>query len=134
MHSYKKTVVYDPLKSETYRFLQEQETSYAGQQGPVQEVTNPIQPRVFQPNRLVPGKVSRVDVKSALLLVSWTNIFLCCSVFLSMLLLGSPYKCFVNHRNQSITRKNLSHHPIQDTFMSTQLATRSSTRATRSSG
>lgn len=56
IQGYKKTVVYDPLKSETYRFLQEQETSYAGQQGPVQEVANPIQPRVFQPNRLVPGK------------------------------------------------------------------------------
>lgn len=77
MYSYKKTVVYDPLKSETYRFLQEQETSYAGQQGPVQEVASPIQPRVFQPNRLVPGKVSWVDVEPALLLVSWTNIFMC---------------------------------------------------------
>lgn len=53
--SYKKTVVYDPLKSETYRALQE--SSYAHER--VQEVTTPVQPRVFQPNRLVPGKVRR---------------------------------------------------------------------------
>ena len=52
--SYKKTVVYDPLKSETYRALQE--STYVGERA--QEVTTPVQPRVFQPNRLVPGKVS----------------------------------------------------------------------------
>jgi hypothetical protein len=44
------------LKSETYRALQEQEMNYSGH--PVQEVqANPVQPKVFQPNRLVPGKV-----------------------------------------------------------------------------
>jgi len=52
IQGYKKTVVYDPLKSETYRALQE--SSYAGERA--QEVTTPVQPRVFQPNRLVPGK------------------------------------------------------------------------------
>jgi len=49
---YKKTVVFDPLKSETYRALQE--SSYEGER--VQEVTAPAQTRVFQPNRMVPGK------------------------------------------------------------------------------
>ncbi|XP_055534203.1 PDZ and LIM domain protein 3 isoform X9 [Wyeomyia smithii] len=47
---YKKTVVFDPSKSETYRALQE------GAGEGLQEVTTPIQPRTFQPNRLVPGK------------------------------------------------------------------------------
>jgi len=50
--SYKKTVVYDPLKSETYRALQE--SSYTDDR--VREVATPVQPKVFQPNRLVPGK------------------------------------------------------------------------------
>lgn len=51
IQGYKKTVVYDPLKSETYKALQE--STYGG---PVQEVAQPAQPRVFQPNKLVPGK------------------------------------------------------------------------------
>lgn len=50
--SYKKTVVYDPLKSETYRAIQE--NVYIGERA---QESNPVQPRVFQPNRLVPGKV-----------------------------------------------------------------------------
>uniref|UniRef100_A0A182M8G2 Zasp-like motif domain-containing protein n=1 Tax=Anopheles culicifacies TaxID=139723 RepID=A0A182M8G2_9DIPT len=49
-HSYKKTVVFDPCKSETYRALQE------GTGEGLQEVPNPIQPKTFAPNRLVPGK------------------------------------------------------------------------------
>jgi hypothetical protein len=52
--SYKKTVVYDPLKSETYRALQD--SAFNGDR--VQEGA-PVQHRVFQPNRLVPGKVRR---------------------------------------------------------------------------
>uniref|UniRef100_A0A182PJY4 ZM domain-containing protein n=1 Tax=Anopheles epiroticus TaxID=199890 RepID=A0A182PJY4_9DIPT len=48
--SYKKTVVFDPCKSETYRALQE------GHGEGLQEVPNPIQPKTFAPNRLVPGK------------------------------------------------------------------------------
>ncbi len=51
---YKKTVVYDPLKSETYRALVEDQ--YAGD-SKLQEVV-PAQPRAFYPNRVVPGKVS----------------------------------------------------------------------------
>lgn len=51
IQGYKKTVVYDPLKSETYRALQE--SSFAGEK---MEVAAAVQPRVFQPNRLVPGK------------------------------------------------------------------------------
>ncbi|XP_011179625.1 uncharacterized protein LOC105210401 isoform X4 [Zeugodacus cucurbitae] len=53
---YKKTLHFDPSKSETYRAIQEEgygNTSYAPQ-----EVTVPVQPKVFQPNRLVPGKKS----------------------------------------------------------------------------
>ena len=50
-NSYKKTVVFDPCKSETYRALQE------GTGEGLQEVPNPIQPKTFAPNRLVPGKV-----------------------------------------------------------------------------
>ncbi|ETN67313.1 hypothetical protein AND_000881 [Anopheles darlingi] len=47
---YKKTVVFDPCKSETYRALQE------GAGEGLQEVPNPIQPKTFHANRLVPGK------------------------------------------------------------------------------
>lgn len=50
--SYKKTVVYDPMKSETFRAVQE--NLYTNDK--VQEVAAPVQPRVFMPNRLVPGK------------------------------------------------------------------------------
>jgi hypothetical protein len=51
--SYKKTVVYDPMKSDTFRAVQE--NLYINDK--IQEVTAPVQPRVFMPNRLVPGKV-----------------------------------------------------------------------------
>ncbi|KRF97733.1 uncharacterized protein Dwil_GK16724, isoform B [Drosophila willistoni] len=60
LDGYKKTVVYDPRNSETYRAIQE-EGNYSnyghghGQASP-QEVTIPVQTRVYQPNRLVPGK------------------------------------------------------------------------------
>ncbi|XP_039433316.1 PDZ and LIM domain protein 3 isoform X6 [Culex pipiens pallens] len=47
---YKKTVVFDPSKSDTYRALQE------GAGEGLQEVSAPIQQRTFAPNRLVPGK------------------------------------------------------------------------------
>ncbi|KAG4077421.1 hypothetical protein HA402_002848 [Bradysia odoriphaga] len=52
---YKKTVVFDPAKSETYRALQEDQYGYGER---VQEVPIPVQTRVYQPgvNRLVPGK------------------------------------------------------------------------------
>ncbi|XP_070494843.1 PDZ and LIM domain protein 3 isoform X3 [Chironomus tepperi] len=49
---YKKTVVYDPMKSETFKALQD--STYVD--GKVHEVANPAQPRVFMPNRVVPGK------------------------------------------------------------------------------
>jgi len=52
IQGYKKTVVYDPMKSETFRALQE--NSYAYEK--VHEVAHPAQPRVFMPNRVVPGK------------------------------------------------------------------------------
>ncbi|XP_034122058.1 uncharacterized protein LOC117579986 isoform X2 [Drosophila guanche] len=54
---YKKTVQYDPRNSETYRAIQE-DGGYSGNYGhaPPQEVTIPVQTRVYQPNRLVPGK------------------------------------------------------------------------------
>lgn len=52
IQGYKKTVVYDPMKSETFRALQE--SAYAYEK--VQEVAAPAQPRVFMPNRVVPGK------------------------------------------------------------------------------
>ncbi|XP_036338105.1 uncharacterized protein LOC118747970 [Rhagoletis pomonella] len=54
MSSYKKTLHFDPSKSETYRAIQE-EGGYGNGYAP-QEVTVPVQPKVFQPNRLVPGK------------------------------------------------------------------------------
>ncbi|KAG5678488.1 hypothetical protein PVAND_008157 [Polypedilum vanderplanki] len=52
IQGYKKTVVYDPMKSETFRAVQE--NLYTNDK--VQEVVTPAQPRVFMPNRLVPGK------------------------------------------------------------------------------
>ncbi|XP_052872971.1 resuscitation-promoting factor RpfA isoform X2 [Anopheles cruzii] len=51
IEGYKKTVVFDPCKSETYRALQEG----GGGEG-LQEVPNPIQQKTFHANRLVPGK------------------------------------------------------------------------------
>lgn len=50
IEGYKKTVVFDPSKSETYRALQE------GVGEGLQEVTTPVQPRAFHGNRMVPGK------------------------------------------------------------------------------
>uniref|UniRef100_W8BCA8 PDZ and LIM domain protein Zasp n=1 Tax=Ceratitis capitata TaxID=7213 RepID=W8BCA8_CERCA len=52
---YKKTLHFDPSKSETYRVIQEE--GYGNGYAP-QEVTVPVQPKVYQPNRLVPGKKS----------------------------------------------------------------------------
>ncbi|XP_070494845.1 PDZ and LIM domain protein 1 isoform X5 [Chironomus tepperi] len=52
IQGYKKTVVYDPMKSETFKALQD--STYVD--GKVHEVANPAQPRVFMPNRVVPGK------------------------------------------------------------------------------
>jgi hypothetical protein len=52
IQGYKKTVVFDPLKSETYRALQE--STYSSSD--VREVAAPAQTRVFMPNKLVPGK------------------------------------------------------------------------------
>ncbi|XP_052119609.1 PDZ and LIM domain protein 4 isoform X2 [Frankliniella occidentalis] len=51
----KPTVVYDPAKSETYKFLQEQELG-----DHVQEVTVPPQPKVFTPNK-VPAGVRKIN-------------------------------------------------------------------------
>lgn len=53
-YSYKKTLVYDPSKSETYRAIQEEGYGNADY---TQEVTVPVQTKVFHPNRMVPGKV-----------------------------------------------------------------------------
>ncbi|XP_065080762.1 PDZ and LIM domain protein 3 isoform X4 [Ochlerotatus camptorhynchus] len=50
IEGYKKTVVFDPSKSETYRALQE------GAGEGLQEVTTPVQTRAFHGNRMVPGK------------------------------------------------------------------------------
>ncbi|XP_017841844.1 uncharacterized protein LOC108599496 isoform X11 [Drosophila busckii] len=56
LDGYKKTVVYDPRNSDTYRAIQEEGgySSY-GKSSP-QEVNIPVQTQVYQPNRLVPGK------------------------------------------------------------------------------
>lgn len=77
-YSYKKTVVYDPRNSDTYRAIQEDGgySSY-GQSSP-QEVTIPVQTKVYQPNRLVPGKVrsrqlSNRQLKSLSLSISNQN-------------------------------------------------------------
>lgn len=51
--SLKSTVVYDPAKSETYKFLQEQELG-----DHIQEVVIPPQPKVFTPNKVPPARVS----------------------------------------------------------------------------
>ncbi|KAL9906318.1 uncharacterized protein LOC119638013 isoform X4 [Glossina fuscipes] len=55
LDGYKKTVLYDPSKSETFKAIQEE--SY-GNTDVMQEVTVPVQPKVFHPNKLVPGKKS----------------------------------------------------------------------------
>lgn len=48
MDSYKKTVVFDPTTSATFKALHEDE---------VVEDAEPVQPKVFRPNRMVPAKV-----------------------------------------------------------------------------
>lgn len=53
------------MKSETFRALQE--SSYSNEK--VHEVAAPAQPRVFMPNRLVPGKVM-INVAINLILLS----------------------------------------------------------------
>jgi len=50
---YKNTVLFDPSKSETYKALQEDGYGYGDR---TQEVTVPVQTKVFHPNRMVPGK------------------------------------------------------------------------------
>lgn len=50
---YKKTVLYDPSKSETYRAIQEEGYGNADY---TEEVTVPVQPKIFHPQRMVPGK------------------------------------------------------------------------------
>lgn len=47
--SYKKTVVFDPTTSATFKALHEDE---------VVEDAEPVQQKVFRPNRMVPAKVS----------------------------------------------------------------------------
>jgi hypothetical protein len=54
---YKKTVLYDPSKSETFRAIQEEGYGYSDTTP--REVTIPVQTKVYQPNRLVPGKKSQ---------------------------------------------------------------------------
>lgn len=49
---YKQTVVYDPSKSETFRAVQE--AHHLGDY--IQEIPVPIQPKIYSPNRLIPGK------------------------------------------------------------------------------
>uniref|UniRef100_A0A3F2Z4B0 ZM domain-containing protein n=1 Tax=Glossina pallidipes TaxID=7398 RepID=A0A3F2Z4B0_GLOPL len=61
LDGYKKTILYDPSKSETFKAIQEE--GY-GNTDFVQEVTVPVQPKVFHPNKLVPGKKS-VQVSSS---------------------------------------------------------------------
>ncbi|XP_037905222.1 uncharacterized protein LOC119647941 isoform X3 [Hermetia illucens] len=51
IEGYKRTVVYDPSKSETYRAVQEE-----GYGDRVTEIPVPVQTKVFHPNRMVPGK------------------------------------------------------------------------------
>ncbi|XP_055382678.1 uncharacterized protein LOC129612889 isoform X6 [Condylostylus longicornis] len=58
LEGHKKTVVFDPSKSETFRALQEEGYGVGIQNDYVQEA-NPVQPKVFHPtaaNRMVPGK------------------------------------------------------------------------------
>lgn len=54
LFSYKPTVLYDPSKSETYKAIQEAGYDLADY---TEEVTVPVQPKVFQPHKTVPGKV-----------------------------------------------------------------------------
>jgi len=57
LDGYKKTVLYDPSKSETFRAIQEEGYGYSDTTP--REVTIPVQTKVYQPNRLVPGKKSQ---------------------------------------------------------------------------
>ncbi|XP_073842253.1 PDZ_signaling and DUF4749 domain-containing protein Zasp66 isoform X4 [Musca autumnalis] len=50
---YKPTVLYDPSKSETFKAVQEAGYDHADYS---EEVTVPVQPKVFQPHKTVPGK------------------------------------------------------------------------------
>uniref|UniRef100_A0A1B6C567 PDZ domain-containing protein n=1 Tax=Clastoptera arizonana TaxID=38151 RepID=A0A1B6C567_9HEMI len=52
---HKKTVVYDPAKSETYKALQEAELGDT-----VQEVTTPVQTKVFSPAKVTQPRVSKI--------------------------------------------------------------------------
>ena len=52
MSSFKKTVQYDPAKSETFKALREAELG-----DEVREVTVPVQPRVFSPVKNAQAKV-----------------------------------------------------------------------------
>lgn len=47
---------FDPSLSETYKALQEEQIG-----DHVQEVTVPVQPKVFTPNKVIPGKVKYVN-------------------------------------------------------------------------
>lgn len=53
-YSYKRTLVFDPSKSETFKALQED----YGYGNNVHEIPINVQPKIYHHNRLVPGKVS----------------------------------------------------------------------------
>ncbi|RZF36334.1 hypothetical protein LSTR_LSTR011970 [Laodelphax striatellus] len=55
----KKTVVYDPAKSETYKALKEDELGDV-----IQEVTVPVQPKVFSPTKAVNPKLNSLGVSN----------------------------------------------------------------------
>jgi hypothetical protein len=52
IEGYKKTLVYDPSKSETYRAIHEQNSNHHASI----EIPVPVQTKVYSPNRLIPGK------------------------------------------------------------------------------
>lgn len=49
---------YDPSVSETYKALQEEQIG-----DHVQEVTVPVQQKIFSPNKVIPGKVKTLLIK-----------------------------------------------------------------------
>lgn len=51
MSSYKDTRVFDPMKSETYRAIQEDNMGYRDHRA--HEVPQPVQTKVFQPHQMV---------------------------------------------------------------------------------
>ncbi|XP_039293481.1 PDZ and LIM domain protein Zasp-like isoform X5 [Nilaparvata lugens] len=55
----KKTVVYDPAKSETYKALKEDELGDV-----IQEVSVPVQPKVFSPTKAVNPKLNSLGVSN----------------------------------------------------------------------